>query len=186
MKKVNIILLATMLCFMGFNVANAAQLREKSSVLLIFNNQSYKRYSDKLTDIAETELNKKIHGIYKEIDPTPYKQILTERSFEAVDTATMQSLVQSSQADYFVYTELLPYTGKSSFEVIYRRNSMTATMILRIFDLKKSKELFNAKYALTYNESIDHLFIGNPSVAKKSLQMVLFKIGEAISVNLPL
>lgn len=186
MKKAYLILITTVFLLSIFNLSHAAQPREQSSVLLIFNNQSHKRYNDKLTAIAEAELNKKVHGIYKEIDPMAYKKIFTECSFETVDTATMQNLVQSSQADYFVYTELLPYTGTESFDLIYRKKSMTATMLLRIFDLKNSKELFNAKYALTYNEAIDHLFIGNPSVAKKSLQMVLFKIGEAISVNLPL
>lgn len=167
-------------------VTHAAPLREKSSVVLIFNNQSGKRYSEKLDEIAEAELSKKINVIYIQVDPAPYKQSFKARSFEKDDVLAMSSVVKDSKADYFVYTELMPYTGKESFDLIYHRKSMTATMVLRIFSLKDSTELFSAKYSLSNKDDTDYFFIGNPSVAKKALQAVLFKIGEAISVKLPL
>lgn len=163
-----------------------AATREQSSVLLIFNNQSGKRYNDKLDAIAEAELNKKINGIYIQIDPSAYRSAFSGRSFETEAPSAMQNLVQDSKADYFVYTELLPYTSKENFDLIYHRKSMTATMVLRIFSLKEAKELFSAKYALANKDDTDHWFVGNPSVAKKALQTVLFKVGQAISVNLPL
>jgi type III secretory pathway lipoprotein EscJ len=50
----------------------AKSLRQKSSVLLVFNNIAGTRYDEKLTQIALEKLQKKIEGIYLEIDAEPY------------------------------------------------------------------------------------------------------------------
>ena len=63
---------------------------------------------------------------------------------------------------------------------------MTASLVLRIMDVKNSKELYHSKYAIESKDTTDYWFIGNGSVAKKALDSVLFRAGEAISVHLPL
>ena len=60
----------------------AKSLRQKSSVLLVFNNIAGTRYDEKLTQIALEKLQKKIEGIYLEIDAEPYGENFKEKSFE--------------------------------------------------------------------------------------------------------
>ena len=73
--------------FVFFTAACAAEaaksLRQKSSVLLVFNNIAGTRYDEKLTQIALEKLQKKIEGIYLEkIDAKPYGENFKEESFE--------------------------------------------------------------------------------------------------------
>ena len=61
----------------------AKSLRQKSSVLFgCFNNIAGTRYDEKLTQIALEKLQKKIEGIYLEIDAEPYGENFKEKSFE--------------------------------------------------------------------------------------------------------
>ena len=57
----------------------AKSLRQKSSVLLVFNNIAGTRYDEKLTQIALEKLQKKIEGIYLEIDAEPYGEKLQRK-----------------------------------------------------------------------------------------------------------
>ena len=65
----------------------AKSLRQKSSVLLVFNNIAGTRYDEKLTQIALEKLQKKIEGIYLEIDAEPYGENFKEKSFEKASFA---------------------------------------------------------------------------------------------------
>lgn len=90
----------------------AKSLRQKSSVLLVFNNIAGTRYDEKLTQIALEKLQKKIEGIYLEIDAEPYGENFKEKSFEKASFAELTAQVDGCGADYFVYTELQPITKK--------------------------------------------------------------------------
>ena len=67
----------------------AKSLRQKSSVLLVFNNIAGTRYDEKLTQIALEKLQKKIEGIYLEIDAEPYGENFKEKSFEKASFAEL-------------------------------------------------------------------------------------------------
>ena len=97
----------------------AKSLRQKSSVLLVFNNIAGTRYDEKLTQIALEKLQKKIEGIYLEIDAEPYGENFKEKSFEKASFAELTAQVDGCGADYFVYTELQPITKETHFNFIY-------------------------------------------------------------------
>ena len=140
----------------------AKSLRQKSSVLLVFNNIAGTRYDEKLTQIALEKLQKKA-------------------SF-----AELTAQVDGCGADYFVYTELQPITKETHFNFIYFDKNVETGLVLRIVDLKNDKELYNKKYLIKAEDSTDYFFIGSGSVAQKALDAILFRAGEAISVKLPL
>ena len=145
----------------------AKSLRQKSSVLLVFNNIAGTRYDEKLTQIALEKLQKKIEGIYLEIDAEPYGENFKEKSFEKASFAELTAQVDGCGADYFV-------------------KNVETGLVLRIVDLKNDKELYNKKYLIKAEDSTDYFFIGSGSVAQKALDAILFRAGEAISVKLPL
>ena len=164
----------------------AKSLRQKSSVLLVFNNIAGTRYDEKLTQIALEKLQKKIEGIYLEIDAEPDGENFKEKSFEKASFAELTAQVDGCGADYFVYTELQPITKETHFNFIYFDKNVETGLVLRIVDLKNDKELYNKKYLIKAEDSTDYFFIGSGSVAQKALDAILFRAGEAISVKLPL
>ncbi len=164
---------------------NIAEAREKSSVILIFNNQAEKYYNAKLNAIAETELHKKIDTIYIVKDSSAYSDKFKQSHF-GDKLEEISEIVEDSGARYFVYTELMPYHWSENFNFIWHTKKMTATMGLRIIDLEQQKEILNKQYSMEIKDETDYFIIGNPSLAKKSLKAVLFKVGEAISAHLPL
>lgn len=168
------------------NSVCTASPKEKSSVILIYNNQAKKYYNEKLDAIAIEELNKKIIGIYNIIDNSKYQIKFKEKSYFEDSIETINDLVKDCNAKYVIYTELMPYSDTSNFDLIWHTKKMTATMGLRIIDLHNHSEIFKERYSLEVSDQTDYFFIGNPSMAKKSLKAVLFKVGEAISVYLPL
>ena len=164
----------------------AKSLRQKSSVLLVFNNIAGTRYDEKLTQIALEKLQKKIEGIYLEIDAEPNGENFKEKSFEKASFAELTAQVDGCGADYFVYTELQPITKETHFNFVYFDKNVETGLVLRIVDLKNDKELYNKKYLIKAEDSTDYFFIGSGSVAQKALDAILFRAGEAISVKLPL
>lgn len=164
----------------------AKSLRQKSSVLLVFNNIAGTRYDEKLTQIALEKLQKKIEGIYLEIDAEPCGENFKEKSFEKASFAELTAQVDGCGADYFVYTELQPITKETHFNFIYFDKNVETGLVLRIVDLKNDKELYNKKYLIKAEDSTDYFFIGSGSVAQKALDAILFRAGEAISAKLPL
>ena len=126
----------------------AKSLRQKSSVLLVFNNIAGTRYDEKLTQIALEKLQKKIEGIYLEIDAEPYGENFKEKSFEKASFAELTAQVDGCGADYFVYTELQPITKETHFNFIYFDKNVETGLVLRIVDLKNDKELYNKKYLI--------------------------------------
>ncbi|MDO4922340.1 MAG: hypothetical protein Q4E64_11025 [Phascolarctobacterium sp.] len=164
---------------------NIAEAREKSSVILIFNNQAEKYYNAKLNAIAEAELHKKIDTIYIVKDSSAYNDKFKQSHF-GDKLEKISEIVKDSGAKYFVYTELMPYHWSENFNFIWHTKKMTATMGLRIIDLERQKEILNKQYSMEIRDETDYFIIGNPSMAKKSLKAVLFKVGEAISAYLPL
>lgn len=164
----------------------AKSLRQKSSVLLVFNNIAGTRYDEKLIQIALEKLQKKIEGIYLEIDDEPYGENFKEKSFEKASFAELTAQVDGCGADYFVYTELQPITKETHFNFIYFDKNVETGLVLRIVDLKNDKELYNKKYVMKAEDSTDYFFIDSGSVAQKALDAILFRAGEAISVKLPL
>lgn len=169
------------------NYANATEtMRKHSSVMLVINNIANTKYDDKLTKMMDESLHKKIDGIYNEMDSADYLTKFAGHSNENATAQDMLDLIKDSGTDYFVYAELQPFVKKSNFNLVYYDKAMTASFVLRIIDIKNCKELYNNKYSIESKDSTDYWFIGSGSVAKKALDSVLFRAGEAISVHLPL
>ena len=63
---------------------------------------------------------------------------------------------------------------------------MTATVLLWIINLNSSETLFKDHFSLKEKDETDAWFIGNKSVAKKSVTTTMYKVGEIISAKLPL
>ena len=162
------------------------KMRQRSSVMLIINNIAHTTYDEKLTKIMDESLHKKIDGIYNEVDAADRFMKVSGHSNENISTQDMLDIVKDSGADYFIYTELQPFVKTENYNLVYYDKSMTASLVLRIMDVKNSKELYHSKYAIESKDTTDYWFIGNGSVAKKALDSVLFRAGEAISVHLPL
>ncbi|MCD8359289.1 MAG: hypothetical protein LUC29_00225 [Acidaminococcaceae bacterium] len=185
-KRIFVCLLLMLLVFTVSSADAARALRQKSSVVLVFNNIAATRYDDKLTVLAVEKLRKKLDGIYIEIEAEPYLKNFQGKSFENKDFAEITEQVQGCSADYFVYAELQPFRKETHFDLVYYDKNMKAALVLRILDLKNMRELYNKKYVMKAEDSTDYFFIGSGSVAKKALEAVLFRAGEAISVKLPL
>lgn len=160
--------------------------KPKSSVLLIFNNQANKYYNYKLNVIALQELHKKVDGIYTVYENDSYTEKYSSESHFSDEIENLNSLSKDVNADYLVYTELMPFHISENYNIIWHTKKATATVGLRIIDKKAGNELFKSIYALDVKGSTDHYFIGNPSMAKKSLRAAMFKVCEAISLHLPL
>lgn len=141
------LVLSFLMIFVFFTAACEAEaaksLRQKSSVLLVFNNIAGTRYDEKLTQIALEKLQKKIEGIYLEVDSEPYGKNFKEKSFEKASFAELTAQVDGCGADYFVYTELQPITKETYFNFIYFDKNVETGLVLRIVDLKNGKELYN-------------------------------------------
>ncbi len=166
--------------------ADAWASKDKSSVLLIFNNQAGKYYNYKLNAIALQELHKKVDGIYNVFEDESFTAKYVSESHFADDTKKLISLSDSVDADYLVYTELMPFRIRENYNIIWHNKKATATVGLCIVDKRNGTEIFKDLYAIEVKGSTDHFFIGNPSMAKKSLRATMFKVCQAISLHLPL
>jgi len=191
MKK--IAFCATMFLLMLFilqvhlNLVNAQEnLRQRHNVMLIVNNIAHTGYDEKLTKIIDERLHKKIDGIYNEVVSNDYLPKFVGQSRENVSIQEVLELIKNSSADYLVYTELQPFDSNANYNLVYYDKAMTASFVIRIIDVKNSKELYHDKYIMKAKDTTDYWFIGGGSVAKMALDSVLFKAGEAISIHLPL
>ena len=184
--KFVLIFIAVVAGFTVFFPSHTFASGTKSSVLLIFNNQAGKYYNNKLNVIALQELHKKVDGLYTVYENDSYTEKFSSESHFEDETEKINVLSNDVNTDYLVYTELMPFHISEDLNLIWHTKKATATVGLRIIDRKAGKELFKSKYALEAKGSTDHFFIGNPSMAKKSLKAAMFKVCEAISLHLPL
>lgn len=129
---------------------------------------------------------RKVDGLYQVLDETLYGKELIQGSSYDKDIEQLLTEAGKIPGDYLVYVELLPFKQAEGFNVIWHRKKMTATMGLRIVDLKQRQEIFKEKYMGVREDETDYFFVGSSSMALKSLKGVLFTVGEAISVHLPL
>ncbi len=178
------ILLVICCIFSGFSNVEAA--RQKSAVLLVFNDQSGRDNGERLVDIAHEELGKKINGIYNVIDNRRYEEKYSATTHFDDSLKDIELEAMNSAADYFVYVELMPFRQAEGFNVIWHRKKMVACIGLRIIDLKNDYEIFKDVYSVEKTDDTDFFFVGSSSMARKSLKGALYITGEAISVNLPL
>ena len=150
-------------------------------------NLSYELIYRGTKDGATAELfHKKVDGIYTVYENDSYTEKYSSGSHFEDETEKINLLCNDVNTDYLVYTELMPFHISEDLNLIWHTKKATATVGLRIIDRKAGKELFKSKYALEAKGSTDHFFIGNPSMAKKSLKAAMFKVCEAISFHLPL
>ena len=164
----------------------AALARQKSSVLIVFNDQSGRDTGERLRTIAHDALYRKAEGIYNIVESKPYEETINTAPHMGDTPETLCESVKDSSADYFVYVELMPFQQAEGFDILWHSKKMTANLGLVILNVKDGKEIFRETYSVEKEDDTDFLIVGSPSMARKSLKGALFTAGEAISVHLPL
>lgn len=168
------------------SLCDAQQLRSKSSVLTVYVNNSGTTYNKELDKIVNDELKKRLEGLYIELDNEKYIDIFQKNSIIYAEKREVIPVVDKSRADYFIYIELLPFVEKSDYNFVYHNKAMTSSVFLWIIDLRTNHDVIRKTFSLKEKDSTDAWFIGDKSVAIKSLKSMMFKIGEHISAKLPL
>lgn len=163
-----------------------AQQRKKSAVITIYNNLSGTTYNKDLDKIVQKELQRRIEGLYIELDNEPYTTKFRGKSFSNADLFDVVSAVQDSGADYLVYVELLPFDKHGTNYVAHFDKTMTASVFLWLIDVKQGKEYYRGSFSMASKDSSADWYVGNKSVALKALDGIMFKVGELISAKLPL
>lgn len=163
-----------------------ASARKKSAVISIYNNLSDSTYDKDLDKVVQKELQKRLEGLYIELDNQPYASLIKKESLSNKDLSDVLTLLQGPQANYFVYLELLPFKKHGINYVAHFDKNMTASVFLWLVDLNQSKTIYRDHFSLVGKDSSPDWYIGNKSVALKALDGIMFKAGEIISAKLPL
>ena len=164
--------------------------RQKSSVLTVYENKAATTYDADLDKIVDGELQRRLEGLYVELDSDYYRHIL-KRVYQAetLPEREMINLVKGSGADYFIYLELKPLLLKDYDHVLYYHKAAAPTVFVWIIDLNNNETLYKDYITVGYRDVTGGgLFysIGNKSVSKKALTATMYKVGEYITVKMPL
>lgn len=180
-------LLLSLLCGLSLSsTCNAQQIRTKNTVLTVYINNSGTTYNKELDKIVNEELKKRLEGLYVELDNEEYIEAFKNKSIIQSEKREVIPLVDGSGARYFIYMELLPFVEKSDYNFVYHNKAMTSSVFIWIIDLKTNQDILRNTFSLKEKDSTGDWFIGDKSVALKSLRSMMFKIGEHISAKLPL
>lgn len=172
--------------FIAANLNNCFAERQKSTVLLLINNTAHSKHDKKLNTLMLETLHKKIDVIYHEENPGKFVENFYGKEQSKLSLDEMLAKLSGSTADYLVYVELKALDKDSDFNLIYYSKEVTATLFVRLIDMKNEKELYRDEFTMTSKDTTDYFFIGSGSVSKKALNSALFKAGEIISCHLPL
>ncbi len=176
----------TLGCSTVFANASASNTRQKSQVLLIINNIANSKHDKALNQLMHEKLQAKLDVIYRQEDSTPYLKNFVGQEISVLPIDELLQKVSDSKSDYLVYAELKKIDKDTNFNLIYHGKEVNITFCIRIIDIKNKQELYSSEYSLGAKDSTDYFFVGSSSVAKKALEKVLFRAGEAISTYLPL
>lgn len=154
--------------------------------MTVYINNSGTTYNKELDKIVNEELKKRLEGLYVELDNEEYIEIFKNKSIIQSEKREVIPLVDGSGARYFIYMELLPFVEKSDYNFVYHNKAMTSSVFIWIIDLKTNQDILRNTFSLKEKDSTGDWFIGDKSVALKSLRSMMFKIGEHISAKLPL
>lgn len=165
--------------------AFAAQ-RRKSAVITVYNNLSGTTYNKALDKVVQKELQRRLEGLYIELDSEPYAAKFRGKSLSDADLFDVVNAVKDSGADYLVYVELLPFDKHGTNYVAHFDKNMTASVFLWLIDVKQGKEFYKGSFSMASKDSSADWYVGNKSVALKALDGIMFKVGELISAKLPL
>lgn len=185
LKKILIIIISVIF-LLDSSLVFADNIRTKSKVLVIINNIANTKNDKALNKIMDDEIHKKIKEIYIEEDNEKYVREFQGHSNSMLNLNEILDKIKTSDSDYFIYAELKAIDKESNFNFVYYDKEVTATFYIRILDIKNRTELYASEYSIMAQDSTDYFFIGSASVAKKALQKVMFRAGEAISTYLPL
>ena len=155
-------------------------------MLLIINNIANSKHDKALNQLMHEKLQAKLDVIYRQEDSTPYLKNFVGQENSVLPIDELLQKASDSKSDYLVYAELKKIDKDTNFNLIYHGKEVNITFCIRIIDIKNKQELYSSEYSLGAKDSTDYFFVGSSSVAKKALEKVLFRAGEAISTYLPL
>lgn len=173
-------------CSTVFANVSVSNTRQKSQVLLIINNIANSKHDKALNQLMHEKLQAKLDVIYRQEDSTPYLKNFVGQENSVLPIDELLQKASDSKSDYLVYAELKKIDKDTNFNLIYHGKEVNITFCIRIIDIKNKQELYSSEYSLGAKDSTDYFFVGSSSVAKKALEKVLFRAGEAISTYLPL
>lgn len=190
MKRL-ILFIALLLAFQGLIAPGTGQAaeRQKATIILAFVNNAKTTYDDEISARVIAALNKKVDGIYNVNSSQAYLERLNKLGIADISTAERQSLVDAvepADVDYLVLAELEPFVRKEKITVFTYGKDMTATLLLKIIDVKNNKSIYNGKFIEKASDSTTDGLIGNKSVAMMAIDRVVYQAGEVISFRLPL
>lgn len=163
--------------------------RQKASAAVVFLNNAKTTYDDELTAKVNTWLGTKVDGLYNVVPGDPFKSKMAKLGLATISEGERADLLEvfaGEDIDYAVVAELAPFIRKERFTVFIYGKDMTATMFLKMLDLRNGKYLYNGKFIVRARDSTEAGLIGNKSVAFKALDSVFIEMGEVISFRLPL
>ncbi len=167
----------------------AAAERQKASVAVVFINNARTTYDDELNAKINAWFGTKVDGIYKVVAGEPFKTKMEKLGLATIsesEKADLLTVFEGEDIDYAVLAELQPFIRKQRLTFFIYGKDMTATMYLKILDLRNGKYLYNGKFIVRARDSTEAGLIGNKSVAFKALDSVFIEMGEVISFRLPL
>lgn len=163
--------------------------RQKASVAVVFINNAKTTYDDELTAKVTAWLGTKVDGLYNVVPGEPFRSKMAKLGLATIgesERADLLAIFAGEDIDYAVLAELAPFIRKERFTVFIYGKDMTATMYLKMLDLRNGKYLSNGKFIVRARDSTEAGLIGNKSVALKALDSVFIEMGEVISFRLPL
>lgn len=187
-RAICLVLLATLFASLAA-APLSAQERQKASVAVVFVNNARTTYDDEVTAKVDKWLGSKVDGLYKVIPGEPFVSKLQKAGLATISESERDDLLgvfTDEDIDYAILAELQPFIRKERFTVFSYGKDMTATMFLKILDLRNGKYLYNGKFIVRARDSTEAGLIGNKSVAFQALDSVFIQMGEVISVRLPL
>ena len=188
MKKFITLFLMTiaLLLPIAFPRTSEAVSRRKTPILVIYKNFAHTGYDKELDAIVNAELQKRLEGLYLELDSSSYASQLGENSLTDDNLYDISTVFDGSGAKYLVYVELLPLGHSTNYNLAYVRKTLYGSVFLWLVDLEKQSTIYRNSIMYKDKDATMDWWIGNKSVAKEALKKGMYKVGETISVQLPL
>lgn len=186
-----VLLLLVLMVGVSFAAPNtfdvSAPAPEQSRVALLYINNTKSTYDNEIDKKMNDNFNKLLSN-YDVLPGNKYIDLLSKSGITDISTADRSDIIDAlkdQDIDYLVYVELEPFIRKEKFTLFTQGIDMTATVPIKIIDMKNNKYLYNGKFTELGSDS-SILMVGNKSVSMLALDKVITKMNAVIETRLPL